>query len=83
MDSLAQTPQALGRALRDKRRQLGLTQAQLAELTGVGQPSLSSVERGVSNVSLTTLLRLLAALRLELVLQDREPRARRGPWEVA
>jgi HTH-type transcriptional regulator/antitoxin HipB len=69
---LVQSPAAFGRALRDARQLEKLTQQQLAELSGVAQSTISNVERGVMRrVSLDTLLRLLAALRLELVVQPR------------
>jgi HTH-type transcriptional regulator / antitoxin HipB len=71
MATLVQSPLALGRALRDRRRRTELTQQQLAERAGVTQTTLSNVERGVSSVSLNTLLRVLAALQLELLLQER------------
>lgn len=45
---------------------------EVADAAGVGQPTLSNVERGVTSVSLSTLLRILSALGLELVLQQRE-----------
>ncbi len=81
MRSLVQSPLALGRALRDARRRRGLTQKDVADLAGIGQPTVSNVERGVSSVSLHTLLRILATLRLELVLQDRASTGSTGPWK--
>jgi len=81
MRTLVQSPLALGRALRDGRRRARLTQHQLAKLAGVAQPTISNVERGVSSVSLGTLLRILAALRLELVLQDRELPDAAAAWQ--
>lgn len=57
--------------MRDARRRNELTQADLAEAAGVTQPTISNVERGTASVSLGTLLRVLAVLRLELILQDR------------
>jgi transcriptional regulator with XRE-family HTH domain len=71
----------LGRALRDARREHGLTQRQLATLSGVAQPTISNIERGVSSVSLDTLLRILAALRLELVLQPRASDDLASHWQ--
>ena len=79
--SLVQSPSALGRALRDARRLDRLTQQQLAALAGVTQPTVSSVERGVRSVSIGTLLRILAALKLELVLQSRESKNLAAPWQ--
>jgi HTH-type transcriptional regulator/antitoxin HipB len=72
------SPAALGRALRDARRGRRWSQGQLAERAGVAQPTISNVERGQSAVSLSTLLRVLAALELEMVLQ-----ARAAPVDLA
>lgn len=57
------------------------TQKQVADLAGIGQPTLSNVERGATRVSLPTLLRILAVLRLELVLRDRGSTGPSDPWE--
>ena len=81
MRTLVQSPLALGRALRDARRRKRLTQHQLADLAGVTQPTVSNVERGVSRVSLTTLLRILAALKLELIVQSRESESLATAWQ--
>ena len=70
----------LGRLLRDARKAKGLSQASLAETIGLAQPTVSAVERGVSNVRVDTLLRLLAALDLELVLRPRHPEDPRSAW---
>ena len=81
MQTLVQSPKALGRALRDARRRRGLTQQQLAGLVGVRQATVSNTERRAENVSLKTLLRILAALRLELILQTRESRPLATDWQ--
>jgi HTH-type transcriptional regulator/antitoxin HipB len=83
MERLVQSASALGRALRDARRRRGFTQQELARRAGVAQPTVSNIERAVSPASLDTLLRLLAALRLELVLKDREDSAASSPWQGA
>ena len=81
MHTLVQSPTALGRALRDARRRQGLTQQQLAGLTGVAQPTVSNVERGAKRVSVDTILRLSAALNLELVLQSRPDVDLAAAWQ--
>jgi HTH-type transcriptional regulator / antitoxin HipB len=81
VDASLPSPLALGRALRDARRARSLTQAQVAEISGVAQPTVSNVERGASSVSFGTLLRILAALQLELVLKDRPSETSAAPWE--
>ena len=77
-----QSATALGRALRDNRRGKRLTQQQLAELSGVAQATISNVERGVSSVTLPTLLRILAALQLELILQGRDASDAVSAWQA-
>ena len=80
MSNRVLSPLALGRALREARRSKGLTQVQVAELAGVGQPTVSNVERGMISVSLDTLIRILAALGLELALQERASTTSGAPW---
>jgi transcriptional regulator with XRE-family HTH domain len=48
------------------RRERGLTQAGLAELTGIDQSDISRIEAGNANPTLRTLARLGAALRVSL-----------------
>lgn len=79
--ALVTSTRALGRALRDARRRMGLTQAQLAEQAGTAQATVSNVERGVSAISVDTLFRLLAALELELALRPRVSRDLPSVWE--
>jgi len=64
-------PQDMGQALRRIRRARQLTQAQLAELTGLRQPTISELEQGAPGTRLQTLFDVLAALDLELNLQPR------------
>lgn len=70
----------LGRALRDRRRERGLSQAQLADRSGVAQPTISNVERGLRG-ALDTILRLCAELELELVVQPRPHIDLSNVWE--
>jgi len=63
--------QHLGGVLRTARREKGLTQGQAAKSIGLDQPSLSKIERGESSVRVDTLLRLIAALDLDMILKPR------------
>ncbi len=56
------------REIRQRRKELGLTQAQLAELAGVSERFVGMVEAGKESVHLDKLRQLLAALGLELRL---------------
>ena len=51
------------------RAKAGLTQKQLAALTGIDQSDLSKLERGLSNPSIGTLQRIANALGGKLVLE--------------
>ncbi len=59
----------LGLQFRDARKNLGLSQGELAERAGIRQADISQIERGVGNPTKETLDRLAKALdrRLELV----------------
>jgi transcriptional regulator with XRE-family HTH domain len=60
---------ALGRIIRDRRKSMGLTQALAGKMVGVHQPTVSEVERGEREVKIDTLLKLIGALKLELLIQ--------------
>lgn len=60
---------ALGRIIRDRRKSMGLTQALAGKMVGVHQPTVSEVERGEREVKIDTLLKLISALKLELLIQ--------------
>lgn len=56
------TPAALGRAARAARKQLGLTQPQLALAAGVGVRFIVDLEAGKPTLRLENILRVLHAL---------------------
>jgi HTH-type transcriptional regulator/antitoxin HipB len=62
------TPQHLGNALRAARKQLGLTQPQLALAAGVGVRFIVELEAGKPTLRLETVLRVIDALGGELSL---------------
>lgn len=53
---------AIINAIIDARKEMGLTQKQLSELTGITQADISKLENGNANPSLKTLQRLAAAM---------------------
>lgn len=55
---------SLGRRLRKLREEKGWTQEELADRSGLTSVQVSRVERGVREIRLTTLLRLIAALEV-------------------
>ncbi|MBT2491806.1 helix-turn-helix transcriptional regulator [Streptomyces sp. ISL-96] len=64
-----------GRAVRARRREIGMTQAQLAELTGMSQAAISRLEHGKCMPTLPLLERVAAALNSVLLVAI-EPRRR-------
>ncbi len=56
----------LGKAIVEKRKKLRLTQSDLAFKVGIEVPNLSVIENGKSNPQLLTLLKIAAALGVEL-----------------
>jgi y4mF family transcriptional regulator len=62
------SPQQLGEALRAARKQLGLTQPQLALAAGVGVRFMVDVEAGKPTVRLENVLRVIDALGGEVQL---------------
>jgi transcriptional regulator with XRE-family HTH domain len=74
MDDLARL---VGERLRAARRERGLSVGALAEAAGVGKGSLSEVENGVRNPTLSTLYSLAGALNVPLAtLLAEQPGAR-------
>jgi HTH-type transcriptional regulator / antitoxin HipB len=60
---------SLGDAIRHYRAEAGLTQAQLAEATGLQRSYLSELERGKETEQLTRILRLLHHLGVRMTLE--------------
>lgn len=54
----------VGANIKREREKAGFTQDQFSEKLGIGSKSLSSIERGVVGVSLTTLLRICDILHI-------------------
>jgi HTH-type transcriptional regulator / antitoxin HipB len=62
------TPRDLGLLIRQRRRHLGLNQADLAGRAGVGRQWLIDVEHGKTRAEMGLVLRTLAALDLALTV---------------
>ncbi len=59
----------LGDTIKDRRKELGITQAHLAELAGVSTNTLYKIERGQANPSLHVLNKLTEVLGMELTIE--------------
>ena len=57
------------RAIIEGREETGLTQAQLAQATGINQANISRLENGTGNPSLQILKRLAAGMGMKLKLE--------------
>jgi HTH-type transcriptional regulator / antitoxin HipB len=64
--------ETLGRAIRRRRRQLKLTQAELAGLCGVGVRFVSELESGKPGLEFGRAVHVMQQLGLELELRSRE-----------
>jgi HTH-type transcriptional regulator/antitoxin HipB len=65
------TPQDLGRAIRERRKQQGATQADFAALCGVGVRFISDLENGKPTVQVGKVLQVVQCLGLELGIRTR------------
>lgn len=72
MPTSLRTVGELGAAIRDRRRALGLSQQDLAELVGASRQWIVGIEGGHERAELGLLLRTLNALGLVLTLDDGE-----------
>lgn len=68
---LALTPSQLAQVVRGYRRARGLTQHQAAARGGLLQKTVSALETAPDRAAIESLLKLLAALDVELVLRDK------------
>jgi transcriptional regulator with XRE-family HTH domain len=59
----------LGDTIRQRRKELGITQPHLAELAQVSTNTLYQLERGISNPSLLVLTKIADVLGLEFRLE--------------
>ncbi|MBD2760533.1 helix-turn-helix transcriptional regulator [Yimella sp. cx-573] len=62
----------IGKVIRERRRELGLLQAEIADLSGVSERFVREVEADKPTVRLDKLTTLVEALGLELVVRERQ-----------
>ncbi len=66
----ARTPLDIGLAIRERRRELGLNQSELAAKVGVSRQWVVAVERGKPRAELGLVLRVLNVLGVDVWLGD-------------
>ncbi len=74
------SPESLGHALREVRKEKGISQTEAGKPVMVDQTTVSKIEQGKPGTRLDTLFRLMASLDLELVLQPRQRAERGDAW---
>lgn len=71
IDHPVKHPQQLAPLIRAMRRQAGLSQAALAARLGVSHQAISQMEKQPERVTVERLMRVLGALKVDLVLRPR------------
>lgn len=66
------TTRAMGALIREKRKEQGLAQAELAGLSGVGVTFLSQLENGKETAEVGKVLNVLAMLGIDVIGRERE-----------
>lgn len=74
-EDIARSASHLARNIRALREQRGLSQAQLAKLSGVPRPTWANLESGAANPTLAVLLKVSATLQVSLEELVGPPRA--------
>lgn len=82
IDHPVKHPQQLAPLIRAIRRQAGLSQAALAARLGVSHQAISQLEKQPERVTVERLMRVLSALKIDLVLRPRavETPSNTGDW---
>ena len=63
--------QSLGTAIRERRRELGYTQAFLAEYAGISASFLSELENGKETIQAGKMLEVISLLGMDLCVKNR------------
>ena len=71
MTHLARSPKDIGAIVRRLRKKLQLTQTGLGNKTHMRQATISALENGEAGTQIKTLTDILAALNLEIIIQER------------
>lgn len=83
MDSLILTPKQLASALKNRRKELCLTQIEAASRIGLLPKTISALESSPERCSLESLLKLVSVLDLEITLKSKPDTPKdslKGEW---
>mgnify|MGYP002625402073 CR=1 FL=1 len=69
---LAHSPEALALLVKSQRKQLNLSQAEIADRVGLKQKTISAFENHPEGTQLSTLFRILAAAHLDIYAIDKD-----------
>ena len=62
----------IGKSIKERRKELGITQSILSELSSVSKNTIYKLERGESNPSIEVLDKILKVLGLELRIEIKQ-----------
>lgn len=63
---------SLREVIKARRKVLGISQQDLAEMSGISLPTVKDIEHGLANPSLSTISKLLDVLGMEIVYRVRQ-----------
>jgi transcriptional regulator with XRE-family HTH domain len=69
LHSHSMNKEQIGADIKSRRLQLGLTQKQLAEKLNIQVQHIPNIEKGITNITISRLLEICEALRLEIKLK--------------
>lgn len=71
MSDIANKLESIGAAIQTRRKRLGMTQLDLAEIAGLQRQTISRVEAGNGAVSIATVARIATIVGLDLMVMPR------------
>lgn len=71
MSDKANIFEGIGAAIRTRRKRLGMTQLDVAEITGLQRQTISRVEAGNEAVTIATVARIAGVVGLDLMVMPR------------
>lgn len=80
MKQVVYSPESLGKCIQRARKDKELTQHDVGLNFKIDQTTVSSIEKGAKGTRIETLFRLLAALDLELIVQDKKNGNKQVEW---